>query len=48
MTNDTSETTYVQAELAADIVVAYISNNVLSAKDLPALIRDVHAALAGW
>lgn len=47
MSNDTSEATYAQAELAADIVVAYVSNNVISAKDLPALIGEVHAALAG-
>jgi len=32
-------------ELAADIVSAYVSNNSVSASDLPALINDVHAAL---
>lgn len=33
-------------ELAADIVSAYVSNNSVPAGDLPALIHDVHAALA--
>ncbi|BAU91179.1 MucR family transcriptional regulator [Methylorubrum populi] len=47
MSNDTSEATYAQAELAAEIVMAYVSNNVLPAKDLPTLIGEVHAALAG-
>ena len=32
-------------ELAADIVSAYVSNNSVSAGDLPALISDVHSAL---
>jgi predicted transcriptional regulator len=32
-------------ELAADIVSAYVSNNAVSAGDLPALIGDVHSAL---
>lgn len=32
-------------ELTADIVSAYISNNTISAADLPALIDEVHAAL---
>ncbi|MCJ8143792.1 MucR family transcriptional regulator [Ancylobacter sp. A5.8] len=32
-------------ELAADIVSAYVSNNAVSANDLPALITDVHLAL---
>jgi predicted transcriptional regulator len=32
-------------ELAADVVSAYVSNNSVGAADLPALIRDVHAAL---
>lgn len=33
-------------ELAADIVSAYVSNNSVSAADLPALINDVHGALS--
>lgn len=32
-------------EFVADIVSAYVSNNSVSAADLPALIGDVHAAL---
>ncbi|MFO1149308.1 MAG: MucR family transcriptional regulator [Alsobacter sp.] len=32
-------------ELAADIVSAYVSNNAVSAGDLPSLIGDVHNAL---
>ncbi|KAB1074428.1 MucR family transcriptional regulator [Methylobacterium planeticum] len=31
--------------LTADVVAAYVSNNVVSAADLPALIRGVHAAM---
>ena len=33
-------------ELAADIVSAYVSNNAVSLDDVPALIADVHKALA--
>jgi predicted transcriptional regulator len=33
-------------ELAADIVSAYVSNNSVPASELPALISDVHSALA--
>jgi predicted transcriptional regulator len=32
-------------ELTADIVSAYVSNNSVSAGDIPALISEVHAAL---
>ncbi|MBK9083381.1 MAG: MucR family transcriptional regulator [Rhizobiales bacterium] len=32
-------------ELAADIVSAYVSNNSVSANELPGLINDVHVAL---
>ncbi len=32
-------------ELAVDIVSAYVSNNSVSASDLPSLIGEVHAAL---
>ena len=45
MSNDTNEAAYAQAELAAEIVMAYVGNNVLPAKDLPTLIGEVHAAL---
>ncbi|MCG6121120.1 MAG: MucR family transcriptional regulator [Microvirga sp.] len=34
-------------ELTADIVSAYVSNNSLPTAELPALIRDIHAALEG-
>lgn len=34
-------------ELSVGIVSVYIGNNVLPAKDLPALIVNVHAALSG-
>lgn len=33
-------------EMTADVVAAYVGKNVLPPSDLPALIRDVHAALA--
>ncbi|MBS9719296.1 MucR family transcriptional regulator [Tianweitania sp. BSSL-BM11] len=35
------------AELTADIVSAYVSKNAVRSNDLPLLISDVHAALAG-
>ncbi|MBB5765674.1 MucR family transcriptional regulator [Methylorubrum rhodesianum] len=50
MSNDTTEAAYANAarvDLAVEIVMAYVGNNVLPAKDLPGLIGDVHAALAG-
>ncbi len=34
-------------ELTASIVSAYVSNNSVAAADIPALINQVHAALAG-
>ncbi len=34
-------------EMTADIVSAYVSNSSLSIAELPALIRQVHTALAG-
>ena len=33
-------------EMTADIVSAYVGNNLVSTADLPALIKQVHAALA--
>ncbi len=33
-------------ELAAEIVSAYVSNNSVPAAELPALLADVHAAIA--
>jgi predicted transcriptional regulator len=43
MSDTVSSSNYI--ELAADIVSAYVSNNSVSAADLPSLISDVHAAL---
>lgn len=34
-------------KLAGEIVAAYVSNNPLPVEELPALIRNVHAALGG-
>lgn len=34
-------------EMAADIVSAYVSNNTVSANDLPNLIKNIHDALKG-
>jgi predicted transcriptional regulator len=34
-------------EFTAEIVTAYVSNNSVSATDLPSLIAEIHASLAG-
>ena len=34
-------------DMTADIVAAYVSNNSVSVTELPALIQQIHAALAG-
>ena len=34
-------------ELTADVVAAHVGNNNVSVNDLPRLIQEVHAALAG-
>ncbi|MFD0915887.1 MucR family transcriptional regulator [Pseudahrensia aquimaris] len=34
-------------ELTSDVVAAYVGNNPISSSDLPGLIKDIHAALAG-
>lgn len=34
-------------ELTTDIVAAYVSNNPVPAGELPGLIADIHAAIAG-
>ncbi|MRI57775.1 MucR family transcriptional regulator [Methylobacterium sp. DB1607] len=50
MSNDPTETLHATAariDLAAEIVMAYVGNNILPAASLPGLIGDVHAALAG-
>ena len=38
---------YSSAELAGDIVAAYVSNNPVPASELPSLIRNVHGAVSG-
>jgi predicted transcriptional regulator len=43
MTNSSSGGEFI--ELAADIVSAYVSNNTVSAAELPGLINDVYGAL---
>ena len=43
MADDTGMGDYI--ELTADIVSAYVSNNTVSAADIPGLINQVHAAL---
>ena len=44
MADDTGMGDYI--ELTADIVSAYVSNNTVSAADIPGLINQVHSALA--
>lgn len=43
----TEETTENLLTLTADIVAAHVSNNSVSMADLPTLIANIHAALAG-
>ena len=43
MADDTAAGDYI--ELTADIVSAYVSNNTVSAADIPALIGQIHSAL---
>jgi predicted transcriptional regulator len=46
MTNgETQDATLI--ELTADIASAYVSNNSVSAADLPSLIKSIHGALSG-
>jgi predicted transcriptional regulator len=42
-----SATTTELLRLATDIVAAYVSNNAVSANDLPEMIRAVHSTLSG-
>jgi predicted transcriptional regulator len=42
---EASETNFI--DLTADIVAAYVSKNSVRPADLPALLADVHAAIAG-
>jgi predicted transcriptional regulator len=41
--NDTPSASYIA--LTADIVSAYVSNNTVSASDIPGLISQIHSAL---
>jgi predicted transcriptional regulator len=43
MSDTTANSNFIQ--LTAEIVSAYVSNNTVSAGDIPALINQVHAAL---
>jgi predicted transcriptional regulator len=43
MSDDTASGNFI--ELTADIVSAYVSNNTVSASEIPALINQVHGAL---
>jgi predicted transcriptional regulator len=43
MSENAASANYI--ELAADIVSAFVSNNAVSAGDLPSLISEVHSAL---
>jgi predicted transcriptional regulator len=43
MSENAASANYI--ELAADIVSAFVSNNAVSASDLPSLINEVHSAL---
>jgi predicted transcriptional regulator len=44
MTDTTASGNYI--ELTAEIVSAYVSNNTVSASEIPGLISQVHAALS--
>jgi len=46
MDNPETDMTETLITLAADIVVAHVSNNAVSAEELPALITNVYGALA--
>lgn len=48
MSEDTENRSYNLAELAGEIVSAYVSNNHIAPADLPALIASVHAAMGGF
>jgi predicted transcriptional regulator len=43
MSENAASANYI--ELAADIVSAFVSNNAVSASDMPSLINEVHSAL---
>ena len=45
--SDSNDMTETYITLTADIVAAHVSNNSVAVSDLPALITNVHNALAG-
>jgi len=45
--DDTTAKNEMLITLTADIVAAHVSNNSVAVSDLPVLIQNVHAALAG-
>ena len=45
--NDNDEVNETLIALTADIVAAHVSNNSVAVNDLPQLINNIHAALAG-
>jgi predicted transcriptional regulator len=47
MSDETNEANEMLITLTADIVAAHVSNNSVAVSDLPVLIGNVHAALAG-
>jgi predicted transcriptional regulator len=47
MTMENNENAEMLITLTADIVAAHVSNNSVSVSDVPALISNVHNALAG-
>jgi predicted transcriptional regulator len=47
MTDENTKPEADLIELTTDIVAAYVSNNPLPAGELPQLIADIHAAIAG-
>jgi predicted transcriptional regulator len=47
MDNEQTTTDQNVVELTADVVAAFISNNSISATDLPGLIASIHTAITG-
>lgn len=47
MTDQSDDTAAERAELTADVVSAYVSNNPVPVTNLPELIASVHASLSG-
>jgi predicted transcriptional regulator len=47
MDNEMTAADQNAVDLTADVVAAFVSNNSISATDLPGLIASIHAAIAG-